>query len=149
MASTYQRSMDVGACKLAIPTAVVRKILVPRRGFCAPYRVRRACATGLHTGDEISVRPPRGSRLSTRRPAPSPTIRWRSCVEPECSHSRVALGGGQSHWLRLQGRSPTPPCNGTATAPKPCVLRLRRRPRSCFPAAVDGVRPGRPRLLGR
>src|SRR6266404_6312715 len=30
MTSTYQRSIDVGACKLAIPIAVLRKILEPR-----------------------------------------------------------------------------------------------------------------------
>src|ERR1700688_340583 len=53
MTSTYQRSIDVGACKPAIPTAVLRKIREPRRAYCAPYRVRRACATATRAGMEI------------------------------------------------------------------------------------------------
>src|ERR1700730_650886 len=44
MTSTYQRSIDVGACKLAIPTAVLRKILEPR------------CISAHHTGSGGSAR---------------------------------------------------------------------------------------------
>src|ERR1700726_4572096 len=51
MASTYQRSIDVGACKPAIPTAELRKIPEPR------------CVSAHHTGSGGSARwactPPR------------------------------------------------------------------------------------------
>src|SRR5882724_6350293 len=70
MASTYQRSMDVGACRLAIPTAVLRKILEPR---CVSAHhtgsgglTRRACPAAMQSaggGLEVLALPPAAQRL--------------------------------------------------------------------------------------